>query len=293
MPCYKVKTFSKNFFSLKQGPSISQITKVDVTINWQADVHSHSWTEIAFITKGEGRIFIGNTLYPIHKGDLIIINPGILHYEEFIKEDKSNDHLCFYCCWIEDFETSLMPRNHILPIHDQPILKTGEMEERFLFDFNEIFEESDMEKEYYTEICKNLSYEIVMLTLRLLNEKYNFLFQWQSDQYINKVRSFIDKHFTEKINTAMVAKELAISRQSLYRQLHEEKFSPGRYIHQKRIDLAKQLIITSNENLQEIAYKAGYADYSSFFSVFKKTVGLSPNEYRKLHKFEINKSKVS
>jgi len=282
MPVYKVKTFSKNFYSLKQGPSITDVTKVDVLIDWQAEARSNLWTEIIFVTQGEGRIMIGNNVYPMGKGDLIIINPEVIHYEEFRKKNPNDPPLCFYCCCMEDFETSMIQRNHLLPPHYQHIFKTGEMEEKFHLAFAEIFQENEAENEWYTDICRNLSYEIVMLTLRLLKEKYNLSLQWQNDKNVSQVRSFIDKHFTEKINTTIVAKELAMSRQSLYRLLKEGKFSPGKYIIQKRIELAKDLILNSDENLQNIAYKTGYSDYSSFFTVFKKTIGVSPIEYRHL-----------
>jgi len=180
---------------------------------------------------------------------------------------------------MEDFETSMMPRNHLLPPHYQPILKTGEMEEKFFSAFSEIFKEIEAEDEWYIDICRNLSYEIVMLTLRLLKEKYNLSLEWQNERSINQVRSYIDKHFADKIDTTTVANELAMSRQSLYRLLQKAKFSPKQYIIQKRIELAKQLILESGENLQSIAYKVGYSDYSSFSIVFKKTVGVSPSEY--------------
>jgi len=283
MPCYKVKTFSKDFCSLKQGPSITDITRVDLYVDWQADIHSHSCTEITFVTEGNGRIMIGSNMHPISKGDLIILNPGVLHYEEYKREYSNSSHLCFYCCSMDDFETSMMPKNYLLPAHYHPIFKTGEMAEKFLSVFAEIYEECEAGKNWHADICKNLSYEIVMLTLRLLHVKYNLSLQWQNDRNIDQVRKFLDEHFTEKINSFMIAKELAMSRQTLYRLYKSGNLSPLRYITQKRIELAKKLILETNESLQNIAYKTGYSDYSSFFIAFKKTIGVSPNEYRQSH----------
>ncbi|MDR2480337.1 MAG: AraC family transcriptional regulator [Treponema sp.] len=283
MPCYKVKTFARNFYSIKQGPSITDITRADVSIDWQADKHSHPWTEITFVTGGSGRIVLGKRVYPIIKGDLIIINPGLPHYEEYRKKDSKNSRLCFFCCCVEDFETSMMPRNHLLPTHYPPILKTGEMEEKFLSAFVEIFEEHKAGQEWYADICKNLSYEIVMLTLRLLHEKYNLSLQWQNDRNIDRIRQFIDRHFTEKISSKIIAQELAMSRQSLYRLLQKGNFFLGQYISHKRMEFAKQQIIETNTSLQDIAYMSGYSDYSSFFTFFKKQVGVSPNEYRNFY----------
>jgi AraC-like DNA-binding protein len=191
---------------------------------------------------------------------------------------------------VEDFETSMMPRNHLLPAHYPPILKTGEMGEKFSSVFAEAFAESEIEREWYTDICKNLSYEIVMLTIRLLHEKYNLSLQWQNDRNIDQIRLFIDRHFTEKINSEMIAKEMAMSRQTLYRLFQKDNFSPVQYITRKRMELAKKLILETGEGLQDIAYNIGYSDYSSFFTVFRKTVGVSPNEYRQMHTLSITAS---
>lgn len=283
MPCYKVKTFARNFYSLKQGPSITDLTRVNVSANWRSDIHSNTYTEIIFIAKGNGRIFIGNNIHPVSKGDLILINPGTPHYEEYRKDPSGNPRFCFYCCCVEDFETSLMPPNHLIPAHYPSIFKTGVMEKKFLSVFSEIFEEHEAGQEWYADICKNLSYEIVMLTLRLLNEKYDLALQWQNDRNIDRVRQFIDQHFTEKISSKIIAKELAMSRQTLYRLFKAGNPSPIQYMIQKRIELAKQMILETDNSLQDIAYKAGYSDYSSFFTVFKKTTGVSPHEFRQFH----------
>jgi AraC-like DNA-binding protein len=283
MPCYKVKTFARNFYSLKQGPSITDITKVNICTDWQAGIHSHTWTEIMFVTEGSGRILIGSSMHPMNKGDLIIINPGISHCEEFSKQRFANSCFSFFSCWVEDFETSMLPPNHLLPAHYPSIFETGEMAEKFLSVFTETFEECEAGKEWFAEICNNLSYEIVMLTLRLLHEKYDLSLQWQNDRNIDLVRQFIDLHFTEKINSKMIAKELAMSRQTLYRLFQKGASSPAQYVIRKRIEFAKQLILETGSSLQDIAYKTGYSDYSSFFTVFKKNVGITPNEFRKFH----------
>ncbi|MDR2080011.1 MAG: AraC family transcriptional regulator [Treponema sp.] len=287
MPCYKVKTFARNFYSLKQGPSITDVTKVNACADWRADIHSHTWAEIIFVTEGSGRILMGSSIHPMNKGDLIIVNPGISHYEEFRRNYSVNSRLCFFSCCVEDFETSMLPPNHLLPVHCPPVLETGKMAEKFLAAFTEIFEEHEAGREWYADICKNLSYEIVMLTLRLLHEKYDLSLQWQNDRNVDLIRQFIDQHFTEKINSNMIAEELAMSRQTLYRLFQKGTSSPAQYVIQKRIEFAKRLILETGDSLRDIAYKTGYSDYSSFFTVFKKNVGIAPDEFRQFHRMNV------
>lgn len=55
-----------------------------------------------------------------------------------------------------------------------------------------------------------------------------------------------------------------------------------RYVTQRRLDLARQLMLACND-LGTVAENAGFCDYSAFFRAFKQEYGLSPSEYRKIH----------
>ncbi|MDR0494801.1 MAG: AraC family transcriptional regulator [Treponema sp.] len=281
MPLYKINIFAKNFYSLKQAPSIKDIAKVEMLNERQTEVRSCLWTELIFVIRGSGNITIEKNTYPISKGDIAVIRPNVPRYEERGRNDGDNARLCYYRCCMENYEASMMPLNHLLAPSSQHIFETGEMEERFLAVLTEIYEELGARNEWYADICNNLSYEIAMLTLRLFCEKNDLSLQLQNGRDIDQVRKFLDDHFIEKIKTTMIAKELGMSRQTMYRLFQKEKFSPVKYITQKRIGLARRLIAETGESLQNIAYETGYSDYSSFFVTFKKETGVSPNEYRR------------
>lgn len=54
------------------------------------------------------------------------------------------------------------------------------------------------------------------------------------------------------------------------------------YVHEKRIEEAKELICSNSEyTLEGIGYEAGFNSKSSFFSTFKRLTGTTPAEYRK------------
>lgn len=58
--------------------------------------------------------------------------------------------------------------------------------------------------------------------------------------------------------------------------------TPQEYIQNKIIDLAKEIIIGTDKTVSEIAYELGF-QYSQHFSrIFKKNVGCTPLEYRKM-----------
>ncbi|AZQ63962.1 AraC family transcriptional regulator [Flammeovirga pectinis] len=54
------------------------------------------------------------------------------------------------------------------------------------------------------------------------------------------------------------------------------------YIKYKRIEKAKFLLVSTTNNISEIAYKVGYTDPKYFSKTFKKQEKKSPSQYRKL-----------
>ena len=58
--------------------------------------------------------------------------------------------------------------------------------------------------------------------------------------------------------------------------------SPQEYIQNKIIDLAKEKIMGSEMTVNQIAYELGFQYPQHFTRIFKKKVGCTPSEYRKL-----------
>lgn len=61
----------------------------------------------------------------------------------------------------------------------------------------------------------------------------------------------------------------------------EYGITPYKYLTEKRIKLAKSLILNTNMTIREIAEKLRFADEYYFSNVFKKKVGVAPGGYRK------------
>ncbi|MCI9166716.1 MAG: helix-turn-helix transcriptional regulator [Dorea sp.] len=60
----------------------------------------------------------------------------------------------------------------------------------------------------------------------------------------------------------------------------EYQISPKRYIIQKRIETAVQLLHTTDLTIKQISSFVGYANQMEFAQLFKKYTGKSPAEYR-------------
>lgn len=100
---------------------------------------------------------------------------------------------------------------------------------------------------------------------------------------LSKSISYINNNYNTAIKIPDLAKMDGLSMTQY--NLHFKKqmgMPPTKYIITLRINLAKELIETSNLSLTEISSMCGYEDYNFFAKVFKQHTGASPKNYRKL-----------
>ena len=57
----------------------------------------------------------------------------------------------------------------------------------------------------------------------------------------------------------------------------------GQLITKTRIEAASEMLRRGRRSIAEVAHSCGYCDQSAFSRVFKRTVGLTPRQYRARH----------
>ena len=99
---------------------------------------------------------------------------------------------------------------------------------------------------------------------------------------IQRARAYVDKNFTNpKLSLSEVAAEANFSPShfsSVFSQEIGETFRD--YLGRSRIEQAKELLRTTNLKCFEIAHQSGFGDPRHFGQVFKRKVGVSPQEFR-------------
>ena len=95
--------------------------------------------------------------------------------------------------------------------------------------------------------------------------------------------AYINKNYFKRITVAELAEMEKMSLTS-YRQVFaaQVKMSPYDYIIQKRISDACQQLAQSEKGISDIAAAVGYDDPYYFSRIFKKKMGVSPGQYRKM-----------
>lgn len=137
-----------------------------------------------------------------------------------------------------------------------------------------------------TNCARNISDFITKLqnyVLTVVNAKITENSQIESLP-IRQAKEYIKTHFHMSVTLEEVAEVVGYNPayfSSSFKKYTGQNFSE--YLTEVRIEEAKHLLKTSQLGIAEISEQAGYSDCKYFRKIFKKTVGIKPNDYRKLY----------
>lgn len=102
-------------------------------------------------------------------------------------------------------------------------------------------------------------------------------------KFISLAKAFVAEHYMEKITVSNIAGMLHIN-PDYFSTLFKKNQGIGfvEYLTEYRIDLARNLLKQKDVTVNEAAALAGYDDAKYFSKTFKKVVGASPKDYRRL-----------
>lgn len=99
---------------------------------------------------------------------------------------------------------------------------------------------------------------------------------------IRKAISYIDQHLKDELTQKDVAAHVHLN-PSYFSVFFKEqvKMNFSEYVTRRRIQRAKELMISTNLPINEIAEEAGYKTSKYFIKLFKENEGMTPSAYRK------------
>ena len=99
--------------------------------------------------------------------------------------------------------------------------------------------------------------------------------------FVNRVRTYVEDHLTEKITGQPLAGALGLNRAYLSAQFKRETgIGLNEYVHRMKIDEATRLLVVTDLPIAAMAARLGFSSQSYFQAIFKKVTGMNPSEYR-------------
>ncbi|MEM5596737.1 AraC family transcriptional regulator [Niallia circulans] len=105
----------------------------------------------------------------------------------------------------------------------------------------------------------------------------------RSQNVIHEIEKYIKANFHREIKLQEISEHFYISREYISRKFKQEyHVNISEYLVTIRMKKAQELLKSSNLKVYDIANMIGYQDDKYFRKVFKKIIGVSPNEYREM-----------
>lgn len=250
-------------------------------------VHCHEKNlELQYICGGRGNLRIGNRLYEVQEGDLLVYNQGELHDESADPEEG----LWFYNCGVTGLNLPGRPEGELIAPETSPRIHAGEtagvVESLFKLLYAEVERDLPKNEQITHDILRVL---ISMILYQLPKERQ--LPSREKDRLLIACKDYIDGHFMEELTVEKLAER---SHMSISGFAHQFKkifgFPPIQYIIRRRIGEAQRLLFTTDLSITEVSVRVGYDNISYFNNQFKRFAGMSPQNYRKskvgVHQFK-------
>ncbi|WP_027126356.1 helix-turn-helix transcriptional regulator [Gelidibacter mesophilus] len=187
--------------------------------------------------------------------------------------------------------------------------------EVFKSDLKEIFGDVLAKKSFYHEGYYSLALAEVFEQIKNFNDNYflrtifmissgyqllgNQIAQYQDDQNNEENRHVLRQYEVSRVKEAVqfiheniertntisdICKEVGLTEAKLqegFKVLYNSTIN--NYINDVRMNLASQLLRSTNFNISEIVYKVGLTSRSYFSKIFKEEYQMTPTEYRQKH----------
>ena len=159
---------------------------------------------------------------------------------------------------------------------------TKQLFTQFVMDVFHLFEH--LKADDMTDIVKNIHAittfeDLVAYTKETLT---SFFGQYRMNENVVSVLEVIGRDYQKELSLKDISKDLFINPVYLGQLIKKETNSTfAELLNKQRIKAAQQLLLSTNDSIEDICYTVGYSNVGYFYKVFRKLCGKSPKAYRK------------
>ena len=267
------------------GFRINHTTGLDASSSTSQHPHLCADYLAFYFIHGSGSIKIEGHEYPIHAGDVIFINPSELFH---CSVDPSSYHerivLHISERFLNPFPCNPTPLFSIFTNREKgtgnripaEAVESSGLGKKFLQLLKLIQESSSFQE--ILAVCTVA--ELLCLLNELSGVACSGTEQPPRNQLIDQVLLYLNENFTQNITIDSVAACFNVTASYLAHLFKEHTgLSPWNYVILRRLHLFNALIRES-ASMEDACYQAGFDNYSNFFRLYKKYMGMTPSQFK-------------
>lgn len=249
-------------------------------------LHINNYLELYVFVKGNHQYIVGNHIYELKRGDMILISPREVHKALPLEDGCSYERFYLlvdeHC--LDGIEENPLPHIlHALPQKGNLISPLPEVKEQIL---QLLYEISSTVKSGSGTSVGNFGtiLKLMEICLRELSASHpteNAI--TAAPELLAKILVYVDKNIATLQTTEQVACALGISPQYLSTYFSKKLGTSLKiYIQAKKVALSKDLL-EQGASVTTACFDSGFNDCSYFIKVFKKHTSFTPMQYQKNH----------
>lgn len=257
--------------------------------HYQAEKKESDSIEIMYIVEGHGEFELFNRQYVSgDKGDILIFNSQSSVKKCLLGKSGMNGISIFFFAkeaveFLNDFfkTSDFTLTNFFKDVRNSDSVLSfpaGNLLETL---FMQMIKISDDFSEYKVRLS------VIQVLLLLMNKKDNrdssdLYFSGITGRKVQNARRIINSNLEKEISIDELSKKVNLNRTTLQKVFKEMYgLTVNDYRTKSRMQLAKNLLVSTELSITEIAGRCGYANASKFSETFKKTEGVLPKAWRK------------
>ena len=162
----------------------------------------------------------------------------------------------------------------------------GWFRERFVSDYSfypgKVVESPDEIRSSYLYCCEKKKERETKLALELEDQKAQQSRKEQQKRKRDEILAYLEGHYRDTdLSQTQVADAFQISSYTLSRMFKSQVgIGFTEYVNAKRLDYAKELLLTTSYSIREISILSGFGNDNYFSRIFKASTGVSPTRFR-------------
>lgn len=232
----------------------------------------YEWHQIVYSIHGSGLLSVDGRKYKISAKTAFFLPKGIPH--EYYNTSKDWD-----THWLviegQDLET-ILSRFNLIKAAVFSLSEINKLDEIF----NKIFITLQSDKQYGGFYASAYSYEFLIEFYKITRNKTSEISEFKNHNLFY-VLNYITTNYMFTITLEELCTVASVSKEHLCRLFQKHlAMSPVEYINHHRIQVAKELLISTDLQVKDIAKKVGFNDNGYFSKIFKSFEGVTPKVYK-------------
>jgi len=235
-------------------------------------MHAHERMEIFYFLSGDAQYLVEGSVYPLHPGDLLVMNPAETHKLQLISAQPYERIALHFSPRVL---RGIDPEGLLLrTFADKPLGKQN----LYISDrFSSLFSGFDA-----VGSDAQLRLHMLLILANVLNELSSLAGSASAaadepESVPQQILQYVNLHLFEDISLSSVSHAFFLSSSQLSRIFRRATGSSvGEYIRVKRLLAARERIVTGSSPADACA-ACGFQDYSTFFRAYKAKFGVAPS----------------